>query len=106
MQNAWIFLFLAIGVEVFATTVLKATEGFTRLVPTVLSLGSYGLSFFFLSLSLKHIPIAIAYAIWSGVGIIAIPLIASWVHGQRLDIPALIGIGVIVLGVLIIQLSR
>jgi small multidrug resistance pump len=102
--QSYLFLGLAIVVEVIGTTALKATDNFTRLWPSVLTIVCYAASFYLLTFSLKLLPTGIAYAIWSGVGIVLIS-IASWaVYGQNLDLPALIGLGLIIAGVLVINL--
>lgn len=100
----WIYLALAIICEVVATSFLKSSEGFTRLVPSVGVIAGYGAAFFFLSLTLKTIPVGIAYAIWSGAGIVLISGIAWIVFQQTLDAPALIGMALIVIGVAVINL--
>lgn len=100
----WLLLFVAISAEVIATTALKSSLGFTRLWPSVITVSGYGLAFYFLSLTLKTIPVGVAYAIWSGVGIVLISLIAWLFHGQKLDAAAMVGMGLIVLGVLVIQI--
>lgn len=101
---AYLFLAVAIGAEVIATSALRASEGFTRLWPSVLVVIGYGVAFYFLSLTLKTIPVGMAYAIWSGVGIVLVSAIAFFVYKQTLDLPALIGIGLIMAGVLVINL--
>jgi small multidrug resistance pump len=100
------YLFLAIAVvcEVVATTALKASEGFTRLVPSLVVVIGYGIAFYFLSLTLKTIPTGVAYALWSGFGIILVSLISFLLYRQVLDLPAVIGIGLILAGVLVINL--
>lgn len=103
-MNPWIFLSLAIIAEVIATTSLKASENFTRPGPTALVVAGYGIAFYFLSLTLKSLPIGIAYAVWSGVGIALITLIAWKLYGQTLDGPGLLGIGLIIAGVIVINL--
>ena len=100
----WLFLITAILAEVIATSALKAAEGFTKLVPSIIVIAGYSISFFFLSLTLKSIPIGIAYAIWSGAGITLISIIGFFVYKQSLDLPAIIGVSFIVLGVIIINL--
>ncbi|MBN9695037.1 MAG: QacE family quaternary ammonium compound efflux SMR transporter [Zoogloea sp.] len=100
----YLFLALAIVCEVFATSALKACDGFTRLGPSVLVVIGYVAAFFFLSLALRHVSIGVAYAIWSGAGIVLISLAAWLVYGQRLDVPAMLGMGLIVAGVAVIQL--
>lgn len=101
---AWLYLGIAIAAEVAATSLLKSAEGFSRLLPSLGVLLGYGIAFYFLSLTLRDIPVGIAYAVWSGIGIVLIALIAWLVHGQRLDLPAIIGCGLIVGGVLVINL--
>ena len=95
------YLFAAIICEVIATSALKAAEGFTRLWPSLIVLVGYGLAFYCLSLTLRTIPVGIAYAVWSGIGIV---LIGWVVYRQPLDAPALIGMGLILAGVLTINL--
>ena len=102
MQH-WILLSIAIVSEVIATSCLKATEGFTRLWPSLVVIVGYLLAFYFLSLMLKTIPVGVAYAIWSGVGVVLIAL-SGWLFlGQSLDIPAVIGLSLIVAGVFVIN---
>ena len=98
------YLAVAIVAEVIATSALKASEGFSRLMPSLVVVGGYGIAFFCLSLTLRTIPVGIVYAIWSGVGIVLIALAGYFVFGQVLDAPALIGMGLIVAGVLVINL--
>lgn len=100
----YLYLIFAIILEVVATTVLKKTEGFTVLVPTVLSLLLYGGSFYFLSVCMQSIPTGVVYAIWSGVGIVLISLFAFIFYKQSLDIAAIAGISMIILGVVVIKL--
>lgn len=97
-------LAVAILCEVIATTALKSSEGFTRLWPSLLVVAGYALAFYALSLALRTIPVGVAYAIWSGVGVVGIALIGRVVFGQTLDAPALIGIGLILAGVLVLNL--
>ncbi|OPX71375.1 MAG: multidrug efflux protein [Methanoregulaceae archaeon PtaB.Bin108] len=99
-----VLLVLAVISEVIATSALKATDGFTRIGPTVLMLGGYITAFYLLSLVLKEIPVGIAYAVWSGVGIVLITLVAYIVYRQNLDLPAIAGIILILAGVLVINL--
>ncbi len=100
----WLILFIAIVAEVIATSALKASEGFSRLGPSVLVVLGYATAFYCLSLTLKSIPVGMAYAIWSGAGIVLVSVIAWVFFKQRLDAPALIGMGLIVAGVIVIQL--
>jgi len=104
MTSTYAWLGLAIVAEVIATSALKATEGFTRLWPTVITVLGYGIAFFALSLTLRTLPTGIAYAIWSGVGIVLISAV-GWVwFRQALDVPAMIGLGLIIAGVLVVNL--
>ena len=100
----WIYLAIAIVSEVVATSALKAAEGFTRLVPSVLVVVGYALAFYFLSLTLRTIPLGVAYAIWAGVGVALVALVGWVAYHQSLDIPALIGIALIVSGVIVLNL--
>ena len=100
----WIFLAIAIIAEVIATTALRATDGFTRVAPSLTVVVGYGVSFYFLSLTLRTIPMGVTYAIWSGVGIILISLAGFIIYNQILDAAALIGMGLIVAGVVVMQL--
>jgi small multidrug resistance pump len=102
MKN-WLFLAIAICAEVVATTALKSSNGFTRLGASALTVAGYGVAFFFLSLTLRAIPIGVAYAIWSGVGIVLVSLIAWLAYGQKLDLPAMIGMGLIMAGAVVIH---
>ncbi|WP_459617320.1 DMT family transporter [Bordetella sp. 2513F-2] len=100
----WLYLALAIGAEIVATSMLKSSAGFTRLWPTAATVAGYVVSFYFLSLTLRELPIGIAYAVWSGVGIVAISLVGLVFFKQTLDLPAVIGIALIVAGVLVMNL--
>lgn len=103
MQN-WVFLSIAIVAEVIATSALKSSEGFSRLWPSLVVVAGYLLAFYFLSLTLRTIPVGIAYAIWAGLGIVLIA-VSSWLlYGQKLDFPALLGMGLIIAGVVTINL--
>ncbi|MBS1023507.1 EamA family transporter [Gluconobacter cerinus] len=101
---SYLYLGIAIFAEIIATSLLKASEGFTRFVPTVILGVGYLGAFYCLSMALKEIPTGIAYAIWSGVGIVLVALIAWIFQGQRLDLPAMIGMGLIIAGVLVMNL--
>lgn len=100
----WLYLAIAIISEITATSSLKASEGFTRLVPSVVVVIGYSLSFYFLSLTLKAIPIGVTYAIWAGLGIVLLAIIGWVFYGQQLDTAAIVGIGFILAGVLIMNL--
>ncbi|WP_148864670.1 DMT family transporter [Marinobacter fonticola] len=102
MQN-WLFLAAAICFEVVATSALKASEGFSKLWPSVLVVAGYALAFYFLALTLRTIPVGIAYAIWAGTGVALITLIGWLFFSQTLDLAAIIGILFIVIGVLILN---
>lgn len=103
MHNA-ICLLAAIACEVTATTTLNYTHQFTRLLPSVITVVGYVASFYLLSMALRTVPIGIAYALWSGIGIVLITLIGVFVFKQQPDLPALIGIGLIMAGVMVINL--
>lgn len=103
-MKSWLFLSVAIVAEVIATSALKSSEGFTKLIPSGVVVVGYGVAFYFLSLVLKSIPVGIAYAVWSGLGIVLIAAIAWIVHGQKLDAWALVGMGLIVSGVAVLNL--
>ena len=103
MQN-WLFLAVAIIGEVVATSELKSSEGFSKLVPSAVVVVGYAVAFYFLSLALKSIPVGIAYAVWAGLGIVLVAGIAWLLHGQRLDAWAFVGIGLIVSGVAVLNL--
>ncbi len=99
----YLYLAAAIVAEVIATNALKASEEFTKLAPSVIVVLGYGTAFYFLSLVLKTIPVGIAYAIWSGVGIVLIAIVAAIVFKQVPDMPAIVGMGLIVSGVVVIN---
>lgn len=99
----WVYLFIAITGEVVGTSALKASEGFTRPAPSVVTIVGFAIAFYFLSLTLRTMPIGIAYAIWSGVGIVLISLIGFVLFGQKLDAPGLIGVALILAGVVVIN---
>ncbi|MFM2132834.1 MAG: hypothetical protein RL156_115 [Bacteroidota bacterium] len=99
----WLTLAIAIIAEVVGTSALRASEGFTKVVPSILVVIGYSVAFYFLSLTLKSIPVGIAYAIWSGVGTVLITIVGVVVFNQRLDVPAVIGLSLILLGVVIIN---
>ena len=100
------FLYLAIAIvaEVIGTTALKAADGFSAPGPSAVVVAAYGVSFYFLSLALRTIPIGLAYAIWSGIGIVLISLAGWLVYRQSLDAAAIAGMGLIIAGVLVINL--
>ena len=103
-MKPWLLLRAAIVAEVVATSALKASDGFTRPGPTALVVAGYGLAFWWLSITLRSIPVGIAYAAWSGLGMVLIALAGWWLYGQRLDAAALAGMALIVAGVLVMNL--
>lgn len=103
MKN-WIFLFIAIVAEVIATSALKSSEGFTKPIASIVVVLGYMIAFYCLSLTLKTIPVGIAYAIWSGVGIVLVTTIAWIVFDQKLDVWGIVGIALIMSGVLVLNL--
>lgn len=104
MGKAWIWLTLAIGAEVLGTSAMKAADGMTSFWPSLLVVAAYGASLWMLSLALREIPVGVAYAVWSGLGIVGIAIIGRVLYGQVLDAAALAGIGLILTGVLVINL--
>lgn len=99
------FFYLAVSIvaEVIATSALKAADGFTKLAPSLIVVAGYAVAFYFLSITLRSLPVGIVYAIWSGVGVVLISL-AGWLfYRQSLDLPAIIGLGLIVAGVIVIN---
>ena len=100
----WLYLAVAILSEVVATTALKAAEGLSRWGPVMLVLAGYGLAFYFLSLTLRTIPLGIAYAIWAGVGVALVSVAGWFIYRQALDAGAIIGITLIVAGVIVLRL--
>jgi small multidrug resistance pump len=99
----YLYLAVAIIAEVVATNALKASDGFTRLIPSIIVVVGYGAAFYLLALVLKTIPVALAYAIWAGLGIVLVALAAAVMFRQIPDLPGLIGIALIVAGVIVIS---
>ncbi|MDF1872076.1 SMR family transporter [Vannielia sp.] len=104
MPTHYLYLILAIITETLGTTALPATKGFTRIGPAAIVVLSYALSFYFMSLALKVMPVGVVYAIWSGVGIVLIAFMGLIIYGQKLDLPAIIGLALIISGVLVLHL--
>ncbi|MCB9494435.1 MAG: multidrug efflux SMR transporter [Desulfobacteraceae bacterium] len=102
-MKQWIYLFIAIVSEVIGTSALKPSDGFTRLWPSLAVLIGYIVSFYYLSLTLKTMPVGIAYAIWSGVGVVLVVIIGWFFFNQKLDWPAIAGISLIMTGVVILN---
>lgn len=103
MKN-WLFLIIAIMGEVTATSALKLSEGFTRPIPSIIVVAGYAIAFYFLSLTLKAIPIGIAYAIWAGLGVVLVAVVGVFLFDQKLDVAAIVGMGLILSGVLVMNL--
>lgn len=103
-MNSWLLMGAAIVFEVIATTALKSSEGFSRLGPSLIVVAGYAVSLYLFSLALRTLPVGIAYALWGGLGIVLVTLLAWVVHGQKLDGWAVLGIGMIIGGVAILNL--
>ena len=104
MLNTWIILIVAIAAETFATTMVRASEGFTRLLPSLGVVAGYAVSFYGLSQVVKVMNLGIAYAIWAGLGIFLVSIFSWFLFGQKLDLPAIAGMGLILSGVVVIHL--
>ncbi|WP_417269742.1 DMT family transporter [Celeribacter sp.] len=104
MPTSYIYLICAIFCEVVGTTALPATQQFTRLLPSLLAVASYAIAIYFLTLAIATLPVGIVYAIWSGLGIVFISVVSLFLYGQKLDIAAIIGMGLIISGVVVIHL--
>jgi len=102
-MNHWLAISIAIIAEVIATTSLKASNEFTRFWPSVLVVIGYGTAFYFMAISLRVLPVGIMYAVWSGVGIVSISLLGWLLYRQTLDTPAMLGMGLIIAGVVVIN---
>ncbi|NBP87841.1 MAG: QacE family quaternary ammonium compound efflux SMR transporter [Planctomycetia bacterium] len=102
-MKPWLTLAAAIVAEVVGTSFLKASHGFTKPLPVLAVVVGYGLSFYLLSLTLQTIPVGVAYAVWSGVGLVLIATIGWLAYGQSLDLPAIIGMGLILAGVVVLN---
>lgn len=99
----YLYLAIAIIAEVAATSALKASEEFSNLIPSVIVVVGYGVAFYFMTLVLRVIPVGITYAVWSGLGIVLVTIVGIFLYKQIPDIPAIIGMGLIVLGVIVIN---
>ena len=100
----YLYLAIAVAFETIGTSAMQASQQFTRLWPSVLVVVGYAISFYFMALTLRFMPVGIVYALWSGLGIILIALIGYAVFGQKLDLPAIVGLGLIIAGIVVIQL--
>ncbi|WP_145007093.1 DMT family transporter [Pseudomonas oryzihabitans] len=103
-MSGYVYLAIAIAAEVVATTSMKAIDGFSKPLPLLLVITGYSLAFWMLTLVVRSIPVGIAYAIWAGLGIVLVSIAAAVLYDQKLDLPALLGMGLIVAGVVVIQL--
>ncbi len=101
---AWVWLTIAIAGEILGTTSLKASKELSVLVPSILIFVGYGIAFYFMLLAMRHLPVAVTYALWSGLGIVSITIVSMYRFGERPDLPAILGISLIVLGVMLITL--
>lgn len=101
---AYLFLGLAIVAEVIGTTLLKATDGFTRVAPAIGVVAMYVAAAYLLALTVRTLPVGVVYAVWSGAGIVAVALLAWLIYGQALDVAAVAGMALIVAGILVINL--
>jgi small multidrug resistance pump len=99
----WLYLAVAIVLEVIATSALKASDGFTKLLPSLIVVVGYGAAFYTLSITLRTMPVGVVYAVWSGVGVVLITLVGWLFFNQELDLPAFIGIALIAAGVTVLN---
>ena len=100
----YLYLAIAVAFETIGTSAMQASQQFTRLWPSVLVIIGYAISFYFMALTLRYMPVGIVYALWSGLGIILIALIGYSIFDQKLDLPAIAGLGLIIAGIVVIQL--
>ncbi|MGX5221060.1 MULTISPECIES: DMT family transporter [Pseudomonas] len=103
-MSGYLYLAIAVTAEVIATTSMKAISGLSKPLPLILVIVGYAISFWMLSLVVKTIPVGIAYAVWAGLGIVLVSIAATFIYQQRLDLPAMLGMGLIIAGVMVIQL--
>lgn len=103
-MNPWLILSISIVLEIIATNLLKLSDGFTRLLPTVAALALYAASFYGVSIVFRSLSVGLVYAIWSGVGIVLTAVVAYFAFGQKIDLAGILGIGLILAGVLVINL--
>ncbi|WP_263143343.1 SMR family transporter [Pseudomonas sp. RIT-PI-AD] len=103
-MSGYLYLAIAIGAEVVATTSMKAIDGLQKPLPLALVIGGYAIAFWMLTLVVRTIPVGVAYAIWAGLGIVLVSIAAYLLYGQKLDLPAVFGMGLIVAGVVVIRL--
>ena len=103
-MNAYLALGIAIIAEVIATTALKSSDSFSRLVPSLISIAGYGVALYCLTVTMKGIPTGVTYAIWSGLGIVLISITSFFFHGQRIDLWGMVGMALIIAGVVVLNL--
>lgn len=103
-MTAYYFLAIAICAEVIATVSMKAVKGLSTPLPLILVITGYAIAFWMLTLVVRSIPVGVAYAVWAGMGIVMVSIAALFIYGQKLDVPAMLGMGLIVAGVVVIQL--
>ncbi|WP_349734574.1 DMT family transporter [Pseudomonas jessenii] len=103
-MTAYYYLAIAICAEVIATVSMKAVKGFSTPLPLVLVIVGYAIAFWMLTLVVRSVPVGVAYAVWAGMGIVMVSIAALFIYGQKLDVPAMMGMALIVLGVVVIQL--
>lgn len=103
-MNAYIALGIAIVAEVIATTALKSSDSFSRLVPSAITVAGYGTALYFLTVTMKSLPTGVTYAIWSGLGIVLITITSYFVHQQKIDAMGVLGMGLIIAGVVVLNL--
>ena len=104
MPLHYLYLMVAVMAETIGTTALQASQQFTKPLPSLIVVLGYGFAFYFMSLTLKFMPVGLVYAIWSGLGILFIAIIGFVVFGQKLDLPAIAGMGLILSGIVVIHL--
>jgi len=103
-MSGYYYLGIAIAAEVIATTSMKAIDGFHKPLPLLLVIGGYAIAFWMLTLVVRTIPVGVAYAVWAGMGIVLVSIAATYIYDQKLDLPAILGMALIVAGVVVIQL--
>ena len=103
-MNPYLAMGIAIVAEVIATTALKSSDSFTRLIPSLVALLGYGTALYFLTLTMKFIPTGVTYAIWAGLGIVLISITSFFFHGQKIDLAGMLGMALIIAGVVVLNL--
>lgn len=103
-MNSYLALGIAIVAEVIGTTALKSSDSFTRLVPSLITVAGYGCALYFLTVTMESIPTGVAYAIWSGLGIVLISIAGFVVHQQKIDLAGMLGMALIIAGVVVLNI--